>query len=265
MLVPFEEINHLENAREVVTEQFKNKPVFDKCLQLILSGLTECQSVIKDLIQKRSIDEASGAQLDVIGRIVGQPRELISLDVYKYFAFLGYPNGATFGDKNDPSIGGVFYSKGSPTGGNYTLDDLTYRLFIKSKIIKNRTASTPEELIKFVQFIFGQDTPVYLVEGEASCRVFFGRNLSQIEVNLLSYISFDLGYPSRLIPKTLGVGMEFATFNARAFFAYQGVPNAKGYGSISDTTGWGVDFGEDWGGTGESSLDGGFYACNLST
>ena len=265
MLVPFNENDYLSKAREDVTEQFKDKPVFDKFLQLILAGLSDCQFAIKDLLQKRSIDEAFGEQLDIIGRIVGQPRELISLDVYKYFAFLGYPNGDTFGDKNDPSVGGLFYSRGTPLGGNYRLDDPTYRLFIKSKIIKNRTASTPEELISFVQFIFGQDTPVYLIEGEAHCKIFFGRELSQIEINLLSYTSLELGYPSRLIPKTLGVGIEFATFNGKAFFAYQGVPNAKGYASISDTTGWGVDWGLDWGGTGETSLDGGFYASNLVT
>ena len=108
MLVPFTEKDFLDNARATVTQQFTDKLVFDKYLQLIMQGWGELQEIIKDLLQKRSIDEASGEQLDNIGRIVGQPRELISLDVYKFFAFQGYPNGATFGDLNDSSVGGYF-------------------------------------------------------------------------------------------------------------------------------------------------------------
>ena len=161
-------------------------------------------------------------------------------------------------------------SAGDPTGGNYLLDDNTYRLFIKSKIIKNNTASTTEELIAFIQFIFGGTFPVYLVEGGAKCLLFFGKELSQLEKNLLSYISYELGYPSRLIPKTVGVLMEFATFDANNFFAYQGVPNAKGYASvddvISDTSGWDFDWDGDWSGdNSDLTLDGGMYASLLTT
>lgn len=268
MLVPFNEKEFISEARETVTQQFKDKVVFDKHLQLILRGMGEVQTVIKDLLQKRSINEAVGEQLDVIGRIVGQPRELISLDLYKFFAFQGYPNGATFGDLDDPSIGGEFYSLGQPTGGNYLLDDSTYRLFIKSKIIKNNTASTPEELISFIQFIFGEDFPVYLVEGGAKCLIFFGKDLSQLEKNLISYVSYELGYPSRLIPKTVGVLLEFASFDANNFFAYQGVPNAKGYASVQDVIsteeGWDFDWSEDWSSTNNLTLDGGMYATLLT-
>jgi len=266
MLVPFVEKEFLDNARELVTEQFKNKPVFDKYLQLIMQGLQDLQLTIKDLLQKRSIDEAEGESLDIIGRIVGQPRDLISLDVYKYFAFKGYPNGATFGDANDPSVGGVFYSEGSPTGGNYRLDDNTYRLFIRSKILKNRTASTPEELIDFLVFLFGDEIPIYLKEtGNAHLVIFFGRPLSQLETNLLYFTSYELGYPSKLIPITIGVSVEYAYFDNKSFFAFQGVPNAKGFGSATDVVGYGDTWGEDFGGTGSPDLsDGGYLATYIS-
>ena len=265
MIIPFDEKDFLNEAREGVTQQFKEKIVFDKYLQLILQGVGEVQDVVKDLLQKRSIDEATGENLDIIGRIVGQPRELISLDVYNYFAFKGYPNGETYGDLFDPSVGGVFYTGGTPTGGNYSLDDETYRLFIRSKILKNRTASTPEELITFLNYLFGDEIPLYLKEtGHAHLTIYFGRQLSSLETNLLSFISYELGYPSKLIPITIGVGVEYAYFDSNNFFAFQGVPNAKGFGDVDATVGFGDVWDEDFGGTGSPDLsDGGYFASYI--
>lgn len=259
MLVPYEDKYFLEEAREDVTEQFKGKEVFDKFLQILIDSLSDVEEAFKQLLQERSIDEAVGEQLDVIGRIVGQPRNLISLELYEYFAFQGYPAGDTFGDLNDPSIGGYFYSLGSPSGGNYLLDDNTYRLFIKSKTLKNRTASTPEELIGFLSYIFG-GIPIYLEEGRAHLTINFGRNLSTFEKNLLSYVSYSEGYPSRLIPKTIGVSVEYSEFNNDNFFAFDGVPNAKGFGDAFGEVGWGDAWGEDWGGTDPPVEDGGYFA-----
>jgi hypothetical protein len=265
MIPDFEDINFLEDARFSITEQFANKVVIDKYLQLEFANKNEIQAVFKDLLQKRSIDEAKGEQLDVIGRIVGQPRELISLEFYNYFAFAGFPNGGTYGDYYDPSVGGYFYSEGAPVGGNYRLDDNTYRLFIRSKILKNRTASTPEELITFLSFLFGDEIPIYLKElGHAHLAIFFGRQLSGLERNLLSFVSYELGYPSKLIPVTIGVGVEYGYFIGTNFFAFQGVPGAKGFADADATTGWGEDWDFEFGGSEESSLtDGGYLASYL--
>lgn len=261
MLIPFEEIDFFAEAKETETELFTDKVVFNKYLDLILHELSNIQLTLKDLIQKRSIDEASGWQLDIIGRIVGQPRTLINLDVYKYFAFLGYPNGETYGDLFDPSVGGSFYSSGSPVGGNYTLEDNVYRIFIKSKILKNKTAATPEELITFLKFLFGDSILIYLKEGDASITIFFGRALSSLELNLLSNINYELGYPSRLVPKPVGVGVEYAHFKANKFFAFKGVPNAKGFKDANATAGWGDDWDFNYGGDpdGDTSI-GGYFA-----
>ena len=77
----FSIVDYLEEGRSRVTEQFKDKNVFDKYLQLLLGGKIELQEVFRQLMQERSIDTATGAQLDIIGDIVGQPRELIDLSL----------------------------------------------------------------------------------------------------------------------------------------------------------------------------------------
>lgn len=258
MIPEFNEHDYLTEARENVTSQFKGKDVFDRYLQLLISGVNDIQNTIKQLIQNRSIDEATGEQLNIIGRIVGQERDLTTLDFYTFFAFKDYPNGGTFGDLNNPHLGAVFYSLGDILGSSVTLDDNTYRLFIKSKILKNKTASTPEELLQFLSFIF-PSAPIFIEEGEAHITINIGRELSEFEENLLTYISYSSGYPSRFIPKTVGVGIDFASFEEGNFFAFDGVPGAQGFGDASGDPGYGEEWGESWG-EGEEDDSGGVFA-----
>lgn len=272
MLVPFTEAEYLAEARDRVTEQFKEKGVFDRYLQLLIEQQSSLQQVFKDLIQKRSVDEATGETLDVIGRIVGQPRELISANLFKFFGFQGALAADTFGELGVSGVGSRFFNLGESQSGNVLLDDPTYRLFIKAKILKNRTASTPEEFLTFVNFLFGTETSAILSEGEASYTILFGRELSPFEQVLLNYVSTSQGYESRLIPKTVGVRVNFGYFVAENYFGFQGAPGALGFGdnplSPQVTQGYGINYGQAYGGalpTQELIYDGssthnGFYS-----
>lgn len=259
-LVPFDSTDYLFEARDRITEQFKNKDVLDRYLQLLIDQQDSIQQVFKDLIQKRSIDEATGATLDIIGEIVGQPRELISADLFNFFGFQGALKADTFGDFGVVNVGSKFYDFGTPLGGNVLLDDETYRLFIKAKILKNRTASTPEEFLAFVNFLFGTSTTAIIAEGDAEYTVLFGRELSAFEQVLLNYVSNSQGYPSRLIPKTVGVRINFGWFLAENYFGFQGAPGAKGFGEFVGTFGYGLGYGVGYGDSDFSQAGGGQFA-----
>lgn len=226
---PFQMVDYLSEARERTTEIFKDKIVFDKYLQLLLHSQIEIQKTLNDLMQLRDVESATGAQLDVIGRIVGQERELIAADLYEFFGFDGALGAEPMGELGS-SEGGVFWSLGTPLGGNRLLDDETYRKFIKAKIFKNTTASTPEEFIAMVNLIFNTDK-TYITEGnEAEFTVYFGRPLTNLDKALLDYISYVQEYPTRMLPKPVGVKMNFN---------YDGIPSgAGGYG-----TSYGVSYG----------------------
>jgi hypothetical protein len=262
-IVPLTEADYLTEARDRVTEAFKNKEVFDRYIQLVIDQQFAIQQVFKDLLQKRSIDTATGATLDIIGEIVGQPRELISADLFDFFGFQGALNAGSYGDVNNASVGAQWYDFGQATGGNILLDDETYKLFIKAKILKNTTASTPEEFIAFVNFIFGTTATAIIAEGDAAFTVLFGRELTQFEQVLLNYVSLAQGYPSRLIPKTVGVRINFGYFDAENVFAFQGVPNAKGYGDLTGTYGYGLGYGLNYGDSDFAIVGGGKYATLL--
>ena len=247
-LVPVNSVDYLNEARQRITSQFEDKVVVDKYLQLLIDGQAEIQQMFADLIQKRSIDEAEGAALDIIGEIVGQPRELISADLFSFFGFQGALKADTFGDLEN-SVGSKFYNLNDPLGGNVLLDDKTYRLFIKTKILKNRTASTPEEFLSFVNFLFGTDTTAILSEGQAEYTILFGRVLSPFEQTLLNYVSTAQGYPSRLIPKTVGVRVNYGYFESGNYFGFQGAVGAKGFGDDprGKAGGYGLAYGQSYG------------------
>lgn len=257
---PYVEVPYLDQARDRVTEQFKDKTIFDNYLQILMSSQLDIQEAIKELMQLRSVDTAAGVQLDNIGAIVGQPRELLQADLYEYFGFQGALNAQSFGTTTDPTVGGLFYDNGKPFGGNILLDDTTYRLFIRAKIFKNVTASTPEEFIAVINLIF--QTPVSLLasENNASVTLLFGRPLTSFERSLLNYISYSQGYPSRLIPKTIGVRINYGEFHANNYFGFQGTPGAKGFGDFDGTYGYGLGYGMDYGDSDYGLHVGGIFA-----
>jgi len=265
---PFDIVSYLEEARSRTTEQFKYDPtdnsgavIFDKYLQLLIAGSTELQEVFRQLMQERSLDTAVGAQLDIIGEIVGQPRELIDTALIDYFAYLGYPNAQSFGDLNIGSLGGVYYSLGDPLAGNTLLNDDQYRLFIKAKIIKNNTNVTPNQYLDFLAFVFGVDTNSITETGNASFTVLIGKELSSFERVLLTYVSYANGYPSRFIPKPIGVKVNYGQFDFNDYFGFAGAPNAKGYGTlVGSDSGYGIGYGTSYGSSNFTIEGGGKYA-----
>lgn len=229
-LNPFVEEEFLNVARSRVTEQFKNKTVYDKYLQLLLSGKIELQNVIKDTMQLRSIDTAVGAQLDVIGEIVGRERGLVTSDIFYYFGFDGAPQGESFSSTTDPTVGGQWYSLNAPIGISRPPSDDEYRLILKAKIIKNRTLARPEDVIDAYKFLFGASQVTIEELAPAEVRIGIGKILNNVERGLL----FDLGGAGTLLPKPAGVSYAYTEFQAGRVFATEGFPGGQGTGDLND-------------------------------
>lgn len=230
--------DYVEEARSLVTEQFKDKPVFDRFLRLLLSGMIDAQEVLRQVQQQRSIDTAVGKQLDVIGDIVGRPRGLVTSELFNYFGFQGAPLADSFGSLNDPTVGSAWYSIGAPVGISREPSDEEYRLILKAKIIKNRTLARPEDVIEAYKFLFGASrvTINENVDGPASAVIGIGKILTNVERGLL----FNLGGTGTLLPKPTGVSYTYTEFAADRVFAIDGFPGAMGPGELSDPNTGGI-------------------------
>jgi hypothetical protein len=64
-------------------DQFREKPRLEAWSRSFLKECQLLEDVFWDILQKRDIDQASGAQLDVLGKIVGQPRVGATDAVYR--------------------------------------------------------------------------------------------------------------------------------------------------------------------------------------
>lgn len=68
--------DHIESMKSHMLGQFVGKPVFEAFLTAIGGELNELEQMFTDLRDKRWIDTAEGAQLDGIGEIVNQNRQV---------------------------------------------------------------------------------------------------------------------------------------------------------------------------------------------
>lgn len=154
------------------------------------------------------IDGATGDMLDVLGRIVVMPRNYFGKVDLNPGVFAD-PDGSEFGDES------AMFSALSTDQDSKMSDDL-YRLAIKSKIIKNNSDATIDEILRNVNFLLPTAQTLRLVDNEdMSFSIEFYGRISELERWALLNGS--------LVPKPQGV--KFNGF-------FEGV----GYVQFGDTT-----------------------------
>lgn len=202
----------------------------------MLSEQEDVQDAIRQLMQDRSIDTAVGKQLDIIGDIVGQPRDLTDVSELDWFGFDGAQGANSYGTTLDTMTGGFYYDVNESLLGNLTLTDDQYRVLIKAKIMKNTTSSTPEDVIAFLKYVLGVRDVLIASDNIDDTVIFVTDDLDQFRFNILQRITLE-PYRSYFFPKTLGVDIQFATMSTEGVFGFYATPNAKGYGSLGETGG----------------------------
>tara|TARA_R110000744_G_scaffold55770_1_gene117872 strand:+ start:480 stop:1184 length:705 start_codon:yes stop_codon:yes gene_type:complete len=220
-------VDHRELAKSRLATQFRESTNLINYIQGLLLESNNLEQVFQDLLNVRYIDTAEGAQLDILGIIVGQPRVLIDADIFSYFGFLGNPSSKSFGTLIDSAVGGAFRDTKTPIIGNRTLTDEEYRLFIRARIVKNLSRSTPEDIISQLKFLFNTDQ-ILFVDGDLQYTISIGKKLTANDKAIL----FD----TDLVSKTVGVRINYLVdYDQDRFFSFAGIPNSDGFGSLSSS------------------------------
>lgn len=133
------------NAPDVVSRiqsrpmsQFNEAANFQAVLKAFSDEVQELLNAIIGVIVGRSPAEAVGAQLDALGRIVGQDRMLWDFGTLPWFA----PDNADA----RPDSSGVAWVSGVPSTSTYPAPDNIFRQLIEAKVFRNfcRYGSVPE-------------------------------------------------------------------------------------------------------------------------
>lgn len=127
--------------------QFVNGSVRCGILNEQARQVQEVHDATVSVLDQRTLENARGVVLDVIGRIVGQERVLLNQSDLDWFA----PD--EVGGAPDVSPAWVV---GSALTGNLPADDAEYLLLIVSKIFKNHVkhGSIPE-VLEFIRLLYG--------------------------------------------------------------------------------------------------------------
>jgi len=153
-----------ELACKRLLSQFKKS---DKGIIPLVSATVEqtqdWNDIILSVLEGRSLDQASGVQLDIIGEIVGLERPTVDAgDVFYVTA-----------DSNILKPDSLFtaYTTNAPTSGNFIpMDDIAYIAFLKGKIFKNQiSACSVPEIIQYLKITLDVDGSVVNCSDELAC------------------------------------------------------------------------------------------------
>lgn len=152
--VPIEQIDYSYLDKDLLNEaharllwQFRNSPNICEYLTALFTEVQFLFDTAIDVLDKRQLAKATGEQLNVIGRIVGQDRTVIAAGE-SLFGFADDSTAYGFSELvgGIPIGGGRFLELGEPETGSRSLTDYEYRQFIVAKILRNHmeTASACE-------------------------------------------------------------------------------------------------------------------------
>lgn len=120
-----------------ILSQYSQSPLYKELLGAITSEVQELSTALSNLVKYRTIANAEGKNLDIIGKIVGQKRESYNYDTAYWFA----PDEDGVQPDN-----GHWWVQNAPQATDEPMDDETYRKWIWMKVMTNHNkfSSVPE-------------------------------------------------------------------------------------------------------------------------
>lgn len=188
------------------TAQFASSPRLEAIVRALYPPMQMSQDALRQLLDERWLDTAVGAQLDGIGQIVGQSREIDETVYVPFFGFLGQPGVLGFGQarmrrENEP-----------PISGSTRLLDTEYRKVLYWKIAVNNGHGTAPEIARALSFIFDAAMIRIRDVGNAKIIVWASRIPGPNDPLMVN--------PRRWIPKAAGVGVQVISASTETPFGF---------------------------------------------
>ena len=161
-----------------ILSQYSQSKVLKLLLGAFTSEIQELMDAIVFLMEYRTLSKASGMQLDILGRIVGQSRSEYNYETSYWFA----PEIEDVAPDN-----GHWWSNPAEQAVSEEMDDTTYRKRIWLQILKNHNkfSSNPEIKDQILQGI-GEKIGIQ-VNGIVSAKLLVQQTISLTNYNLLDY------------------------------------------------------------------------------
>lgn len=158
----------VERERKIVLSQYKQSPNLNRYLECFTMVFKDVYQACIEVATQRYLDYAVGAQLDVIGVIVGQPRTLSGSKPLGYFGYYDNPQSEdpSIGTDFDAAIGGILKGDLDKDSADFILLDSDYYNVLKARILKNSSNCAVEDVLNYVDLILGRPTDLEIIESE---------------------------------------------------------------------------------------------------
>lgn len=181
--------------------QYRTKPKAMKWFNITRKIGLSLHEAIQAVRKMYCIDINSGAQLDIIGRILGASRQFDYKAEVTTASYAPDGQGAQYGDPESMYASGILDAQGN-------MGDDLYRLVLKAKIVKNNNDATYDDILRAFGILFPKVKDAYITDYEdMSYEITYISDLSEIERWALLNVN--------LLPKPAGVRL-------RQFIGYPG-------------------------------------------
>lgn len=199
-------------AQDRLAYQYRDSTKLKALIDLLVGEVVLIRDAIVTMESIRRIDTAEGDGLDIIGEILGQPRELWGIVALEFFALhdgLGGPAAEGFGDLSDASAGRRFRSVNEAEAANRALGDSEYRKLLHAKVLRNRSQARPEDIIDSIHAVLGETTEVVIAIASSTVDATVQRILSDEEIAILNA---ETGIRGQIpvIPRPVGIPLTVA-------------------------------------------------------
>lgn len=233
-------MQNLDYYKRLITSEYRHSPRFVAMVKKLVNYGLDLDDSIANMIVAFEVDNASTAQLDILGAIVGVSRQLTFEPTAAAIGEVICPSPAEIASGEvypiiytptpDKMAGTPFLSGYPPAemGDGNLLDDEVFRLMIKSRIIQNTWKGTIGELYDLWNAVMGADKKLSIEDlQDMSYNIVLQGDYTQLEEELIIH--------AYIIPKPEGVRINVLTFvstDGLPLFSYNyNTMRYSGYGS----------------------------------
>lgn len=175
-----------------VIKQYQNSPLFLAYLEALIAPWQNVEDALRQVELITDIDLSEGAQLDVLGDLVGIKRTV--------------PNGALVG----LSLVDVIAT------------DEEYRVLIKARSFKNNSKGNPEDIITALKLLFPSALFIFEDIGGMQISVIFFSPVTPFMRALIKNLD--------LLPRAAGVGLNLYAVDSPLVFGFEGYLSTGTFG-----------------------------------
>lgn len=150
---------------DLLVFQYSGKPNAVATINLLSDQWTESFTGAASVPEMLNIDTAAADNLNIVGKIVGQERDVPDAIEREYFAFVG--DAKTKGFRINGIGGSPWYRNGDSINDSATLSDTEMRKLVKARCIKNFSRCNIDDVERACVQLFGSSG--YQLDVTAPC------------------------------------------------------------------------------------------------